>query len=758
MTAVHNWNMTGHPQQSRNDNRTQLMIVNQNSLGAFVAFGKPPVVESEPAANRSCVPIASYHANESAVNSWISSLDAKGLLSKSVFTTTNILTRLGYLGCVLGIMATETIVSTVTSTPDYIQSRPPCSTDADGCGQCYINAETVQLFYWPVSTSADNPKSKLLVTTSGNVTAVYNGTTFTSPSVYLSFQNVWTSKEFCQYTGRNYSDALLKVDPRSLSSVKDFRSGIWTISSETAHGFHCDSGRVNYTDLNKPTSTSASLVERPSNLSYAATYCQTTDHNPILVIPKEIKSLDPDWKNCVIWLWGAQDPPRALTPVNALSGPISTIHPTVTTPAAASIPALPPPVATSRSKQAPAITIESTSADTTRVFKTSVADPPSSVSKSQNPSVIDPASPQPAPKVILTLDPGVLTGNAKGGLSISSNTLSYIGPAMTSPNQVISMNAEGVIVEGTTVADTKHPAFESTTRIVAPITFESMTFSARSSDYVISGQTLHPGSGITISGTSIRLASSATALIVGTHTTALATAAALPTLIIGSQTLTADLLIHYNINDQLLAPGGAVTVHGTPISLTSSPTPMINVHTILSSSATALSVLADAFQPFSPDPGGAYSMGGQKMSTGGDFITNPLAPASFLAIIIGSQTFSDDSSGRYQIMGQTLIPGGVITVSGTPISLASSPAALVIGSSTKILDPSSTAPGLGALIMSALGNEGSIATTSNNTMGGNANYSGVLFAGGSERRRSVSWSALVLMSLCSAIYPVSIFV
>lgn len=837
LTALHNWNMTGHPQLSRHDNRTQLTLTIQNSLGAFVALSKPQVVEPELAANRTCVPIASYDADTSAADSWLSSIDAKGLLSKSVLTTTGVWTSLGYRGCDLGITATDTIVITVTSTPKYTWSRPPCATDADGCGRCIIIAESVQLFYWP-STSADNPKSEPLATTSGNVTAVYVGTTFTSPSVYLSYQNVWTSKEFCQNTGRNYSDALLTLDPRSLSSITAYHRRAQVAFSTTIAMLVAFEVPVNYTDLNKPASTSTSMAERPFNLSGTANYCQKADQKPILVVPPEIRNLDPDWKDCDVWGWGAHDPPRALTPVDALSGPISTIHPTVSSPAAASIPAPPPPSATSRSKQAPAITIESTSADTTRAFKTSVADPPSSVSKSQDPSVIDPASPQPAPKVIPTLDREVLTGNAKGDLSISSNTLSSIGPAMTSSNQVISINAKGVLVGGTTVADTKIQTFEPASRIVAPIIFESMTFSAHPSDYVVSGQTLHPGGGITISGTPIRLAPLATALIVGTHTTALATAAALPTLTIGSQTLTADRLSHYSINGQLLTPDGAITVVGTPISLTSSPALVIGIHTIPLSPATALSVLTVGFQPFSPDPTGAYSIGGQKLTAGGaitvsgtpislapsatalvissnttplvlaatlpaltigsqvvspdptgvylvsgqrltaggditlsgmsislapsatalivDSLTTSLTSATaFPALVVGSKTFSDDSSGGYQIEGQTLTPGGVITVSETPISLDSSTTALVIGSSTETLNPSSTAAGLGALIMSALGNEGSIATTSKNTMSGNASHGGVLFAGGSERRCNVSWSALVSMSLSSAIYIVS---
>ena len=49
------------------------------------------------------------------------------------------------------------------------------------------------------------------------------------------------------------------------------------------------------------------------------------------------------------------------------------------------------------------------------------------------------------------------------------------------------------------------------------------------------------------------------------------------------------------------------------------------------------------------------------------------------------QTFTADAQGDFTIDGQTLIPGGVITVSGTPISEASGATDVIIGMSTEAM-------------------------------------------------------------------------
>lgn len=71
--------------------------------------------------------------------------------------------------------------------------------------------------------------------------------------------------------------------------------------------------------------------------------------------------------------------------------------------------------------------------------------------------------------------------------------------------------------------------------------------------------------------------------------------------------------------------------------------------------------------------------------------TVAMAPPAFT---IGSETVTGNTQNQYLVDGQTLTPGGVVTASGTPISLAVSATEVIVGSSTQ---------GLGGLIMSGLG-------------------------------------------------------
>ena len=61
------------------------------------------------------------------------------------------------------------------------------------------------------------------------------------------------------------------------------------------------------------------------------------------------------------------------------------------------------------------------------------------------------------------------------------------------------------------------------------------------------------------------------------------------------------------------------------------------------------------------------------------------------ALTINAQTVTADSLTQYVIDSQTLTRGGVITVSGTKISLASNASDVVVGTSTEALGPSITA-------------------------------------------------------------------
>ena len=60
-------------------------------------------------------------------------------------------------------------------------------------------------------------------------------------------------------------------------------------------------------------------------------------------------------------------------------------------------------------------------------------------------------------------------------------------------------------------------------------------------------------------------------------------------------------------------------------------------------------------------------------------------------LTISGHTVTADSLGQYVINDQTLTRGGVVTVSGTKISLAANASDVIVGTSTEALDPSVTA-------------------------------------------------------------------
>ncbi|CAF9910012.1 MAG: hypothetical protein ALECFALPRED_006132 [Alectoria fallacina] len=130
----------------------------------------------------------------------------------------------------------------------------------------------------------------------------------------------------------------------------------------------------------------------------------------------------------------------------------------------------------------------------------------------------------------------------------------------------------------------------------------------------------------------------------------------LPDLVIGSQTITADDKNHY------VDPSGHVLAVSSTITLgsgTSATNLALGTQNLLVSGSTAsLSSHASAPSAISQIP---------------------------LPLTINGQTMTANSLGQYDINGQTLTSGGMITVSGTMISLAPDASDAVVGTSTEAL-------------------------------------------------------------------------
>jgi hypothetical protein len=251
---------------------------------------------------------------------------------------------------------------------------------------------------------------------------------------------------------------------------------------------------------------------------------------------------------------------------------------------------------------------------------------------------------------------------------VDGQTLAPGGPVITVAGTTLSLVPGGssVVVNGVTSAVANVPARGPQPTIVLGNSFFNPV-SGQGSTFVIEGQTLAPGGqAITVSGTVVSLAPSASFVVVNGVTSTLANPAAAR--ITGAPVLTIGNGIFkplpgpgtsYLIGSSTLTPGGVITVAGTTISLAAGATEIvINGQT---------SFLVPGLQAV---------------------ITN--APL----LTVGSQTYTAISGTTYVVNGQTLTPGGTIVVDGTTISLALGATQLVYGSSghstTTALFPATT--------------------------------------------------------------------
>lgn len=259
------------------------------------------------------------------------------------------------------------------------------------------------------------------------------------------------------------------------------------------------------------------------------------------------------------------------------------------------------------------------------------------------------------------------SNNAESGPTfvVGGQTLAPGGQAITVNGNTLSLIPGGsfFVVDGVTsavmqpIARAAQPTITVGDNLITPLPNSDNTF-------VISGQTLVPGGQpITISGTVVSLAPSASFVVINGQTSVLANPAAAqittpPTLTIGNEIFRPlpGSGPTYIVGSQTLTPGGTIVLQGTTISL--------------SPSLTAL------------------------MIDGSTSLLFPITNAPLLTI--GSQTYSALSGTTFLIDGQTLTPGGSIVVNGTTISLAQGATALIYGSAGRststALFPATTTP------------------------------------------------------------------
>ena len=318
------------------------------------------------------------------------------------------------------------------------------------------------------------------------------------------------------------------------------------------------------------------------------------------------------------------------------------------------------------------------------------------------------------PLPVITVGGTTYAPNSLSQYFIASQTLLPGAPAIQISSMPVSLAIDAsIIVMGTNTVD-----LTPTIPTLPPLKIGSNVYTLNSvSQYVIAGQTLIPGGTITVSGTPISLAVSATEVVIGTSTLQLSyitAPPALPLLTVDDYTLTPNGISEYIIAGQTLFPGAlAITVSGTPISL--------------GPDASAIVIESS---------------------------TIPILPSSNInkppLLTIDGITYTPNSASDYIIASQTLIPGGPpITVSGTQLSLFPGASDLVIGTST--IDETA---GLGGYIWSGIGGVGrptpAITATTNTASGSSKTGNGTgiggggtAFMGGAERGKASGMMVVV---------------
>ena len=177
------------------------------------------------------------------------------------------------------------------------------------------------------------------------------------------------------------------------------------------------------------------------------------------------------------------------------------------------------------------------------------------------------------------------------------------------------------------------------------IKFKGSTITANTqSNFIVGGQTLAPGSAITVDNTPISLAPEPTAVFIGGSSFAVNNVpapTAAPSITFGGSVITASNS-QFVIEGQTLTPGGAITVSGTAVSL--------------------------------GDSGSTLVVGSSTFAVGGT-----MAPV----FSVGDTEYTASAS-TFVVQGQTLTPGGSVTIGGTVYSLQPGGTAVVIGGTSTV--------------------------------------------------------------------------
>ncbi|KAL2871698.1 uncharacterized protein BJX67DRAFT_369777 [Aspergillus lucknowensis] len=186
--------------------------------------------------------------------------------------------------------------------PSTIREYP----EENPCSNCHFLPGTATLFYWPVTT-ADGDLCLQNGTTlppSGPSTAIVDGSTFTSPTVYLSFTSIyaWSNRRGHAgfQCGVDHNNAVIGLHPSDLTSVRGHRNARYPVYG-TAYPFNLAEFQPHeigaYTQSLIPWPQFQGGSQCPIGDVDTCTMIRD-DYTPWVLLPEEVRQIDPSWTVC----------------------------------------------------------------------------------------------------------------------------------------------------------------------------------------------------------------------------------------------------------------------------------------------------------------------------------------------------------------------------------------------------------------------------------------------------------------------------
>lgn len=191
------------------------------------------------------------------------------------------------------------------SCPSTTRSYP----EENSCTNCHFLPGTATVFYWPVTTASGDlclQTSTTIPATptgSGPNTAVVNGQTLISPSIYVSFTSIyaWSNRRAHpgSQCGDTHTNTIIAVDPISVSSVRNHRNAKYPTIG-TAYPF-------NFAEFTPQEVGNYTMPLIPWPQYRGGSQCPLydpsctmirDDYMPFLDLPEAVRQIDKLWTEC----------------------------------------------------------------------------------------------------------------------------------------------------------------------------------------------------------------------------------------------------------------------------------------------------------------------------------------------------------------------------------------------------------------------------------------------------------------------------